>query len=71
MIKQTIELHRYQGSPPIFASNIKRIYANWLTYIPPEIIKKTYGFLVVSGVIEVNWFVEIYIILEAKFGDNP
>ena len=71
MIKSTIELHRYQGSPPIFASNIKRIYANWLTYIPPEIMKKTNGFLVVSGVIEVNWFVEIYIILEAKFGDNP
>ena len=71
MIKLTIELHSYQGSPPIFTSNIKRIYANWLTYIPPEIIKKTYGFLVVSGVIEVNWFAEIYVILEAKFGDNP
>ena len=29
------------------------------------------GFLIISGVIEVDWFAKIPLILVAKFGDDP
>lgn len=32
---------------------------------------KSYGFLMISGETEVNQFVEIHLILEVKFGNDP
>ena len=43
---------------------------NKLTSLPPEIIRKPIGFLMISGGIEVNLFTEMRLILEAKFGKN-
>ena len=68
-----------KGSSPKFASNIKQIYANYLTFVSLEIIRKPmisnektmYGFLMISGRIKVNWFTQILLILKVKFGDNP
>ena len=54
-----------------FASDIKRISANWLQSIFSDIIRKTNGFLMNSGWgIEVNWFAQNCFILEVKFGDD-
>ena len=33
--------------------------------------QKTYGFLVISGGIEINYFARTHLILELKFGDDP
>ena len=35
------------------------------------IITKSYGFLMISGGIEVNWLAQTCLILEPKFADNP
>ena len=40
--------------PPDFASKIKRIWVNQLIPIPSDIHEKTRGFLMISGVTEVN-----------------
>ena len=38
-----------QGSSPNFASNIKEIQANYITYIAPEIIENLWVFFMISG----------------------
>ena len=43
-------------------SNFERAMVLWF---------KIYGFLLISGVIELYWFEYIWLILEAKLGDNP
>ena len=45
--------------------------ANILVSIPPEIIQKAIVFLLVIGGIETNYFAQICVILEAKFGNEP
>ena len=39
-LPQKCEMKVSKGSPPNFASNIKQIWANLLTSIPPEINRK-------------------------------
>ena len=45
--------------------------ANILVSIPPEIIRKARVFLLVIGGIETNYFAQICLILEVKFGNEP
>ena len=42
-----------------------------IDFYPPWNHQKTYGFLMISGGIKVNWFAEIHLIVEATFGDEP
>ena len=60
-VRSYIKLHKLhklswanrKGTPPNFDFYVKRIQANWLTSIAPEIIRKP-GFLNISWEIEVN-----------------
>ena len=53
--------------PQNLVSNNKLLWVNKLTPIPP----KTIGFLKFSGGIEVNYFVQIHLVLEVEFRSNP
>ena len=45
--------------------------ANIIVSIPPEIIRKARFFLLVIGGIQTNYFAQICLILEVKFGNEP
>ena len=55
------------GSLPIFISNNRQIWANWLFSIPPKDIRKTHGVLIISTAIKVNWFAQICLTIEGIF----
>ena len=42
-----------------------------MNFYSPWNHQKTYGFLMISGGTEVNQFAQVFLILEAKFGDDP